>query len=750
MSQEHNTPLLSPVQLGRLQLQNRIVMAPLTRSRADAGAVPHASAPLYYAQRASAGLIVSEGVCISPQAVGHPGVPGIWHDAQVDGWRRVTDAVHARDGRIVLQLWHTGRSSHSSVLPEGAMPVGPSAIAVEGTTFTAQGLLPFETPRELSLDEIKETIRQYGRGAERALAAGFDGVEIHGANGYLIDQFLHASSNRRDDDYGGTVEKRCRFLSEVVAQVTAAVGADLVGLRLSPSSSFGDMDDPDPAALYGYVLAGLEGSGLAYLHIVEPGISGAETATAGPVSIDSAWCRERWAGGLIGAGDYTRETGEEAVRDGRVDAVAFGRALLANPDLPERFAQRAPLNAPERATFYGGDDRGYLDYPSLEAQTLLEELRRRIRDGEAHVVPSIETLGAHTSVDTWPLAWSVQRLRAEDGIGLERPELAIPTLDAAIDARAVLQLGVAWIVSGQVEDETASILRDQADAVRSWISDGRFTDRERYLAANEVLHNQLVAVAGSRSLLAAFQTLELRTHIADALGDSSVAHPELEAAYQHLVSGVTGTDFQEAREAILAFARIARERVGEGDARKQEDGHSDRTAAEPAAPVAPSAAEMTETVPTDASDAVAALLEAIDARSIIEIGVTQYLRDAPVDPAQQAMLAERVRRLDALVEADRFVDVARYVGENSAFHNAYVGLLHNPALSRVFGELDVPNLMMRTTSRTSPTRGEIVDEYRRWVQALLAADIEEACRAIADYTERVREILTGRSDYAKR
>ena len=750
-SSERASALLSPVELGRLQLSNRIVMAPLTRSRASATGVPHESARLYYAQRASAGLIVSEGACISPTGVGHPDVPGLWMDEQLAGWRSVTDAVHARGGKIVAQLWHTGRASHPTVQPNGEAPVGPSAVAAKGTTFTRDGIVPFVTPRELTSSEVRETVGDYARAAENALRAGFDGVEIHGANGYLIDQFLHESANRRTDEYGGSIENRCRFLFEVVEEVVAAIGADRVGLRLAPSSSFGDMHDSDPAAVFDRAVVGVAEVGLAYLHIVEPGISGADTIAAGPISIDSAWCRERWPGGLIAAGDYTRDTGEEAIQSGRVDAVAYGRAILANPDLKERFAQGAALNAPERATFYGGDDHGYLDYPSLEAEHIRGELRRRILAGEAHVLPDIEPVGPHSTIDSWPLAWAVQRLRTDEGVVSESAVTDAPTLKAAIDARTVIELGVAWVVSGRIGQEPASVLREQADRVRSLIKDGEFVDREQYLVSNEALHNQLVAVAGNRALLDAFQSLELRTQIADALKDSSTAHPEVEEAYGRLVDAVTGSDFQQAREAILAFGRIARERVGGHDA-------ATSPAATPASAGAlagvgesssatPSAAELIETDPTDARDAVAALLEAIEARSIIEIGVTQFLRDRPIPDSQRKALLERVERLSSLLQGDRFVDVARYVAENSAFHDAYVGLLENPALLGVFRVLDVPNLMMQTTTRTSPTRSEIIDDYRRLVQALPDGDADEASEAIAAYMDRVHDIVTSRPDY---
>jgi N-ethylmaleimide reductase len=414
MASQTRTLLMEPHTLGELRLRNRVVMAPMTRSRALPDGSPHASAPLYYAQRATAGLIVSEGTCISPEAVGHPAVPGIWSEAQVHAWRGVTRAVHAADGTILLQLWHTGRASHRSVQRYGASPVGPSPIAIDGTTFTPHGILPYEPPRELHSREIPRVIDDYARGAVMALRAGFDGVEIHGANGYLVDQFLHASSNRRVDDWGGSTENRCRFLFEVVRAVADAVGGARVGLRLSPSSSFNDMSDPDPEVLYECVLSGLRGCQLAYLHIVEPGVSGSQTEEVGLASIDSSWVRARWDGGLIAVGNYTRDRAEIAIEKNGADAVAFGRAFLANPDLPERLAQGAPLNDADRATFYGGGDEGYLDYPSLEAERIYDEL---LTHGDGRNAYNTLALSSETPLDEWGMAWAVGRL---DGHGSSR------------------------------------------------------------------------------------------------------------------------------------------------------------------------------------------------------------------------------------------------------------------------------------------------------------------------------------------
>lgn len=360
--------LLSPVDFGNLQLRNRIVMAPMTRSRSTGGVLP-ATAPLYYEQRSGAGLIVTEGACISPTAVGNPSVPGIWNDQQAAVWRAVTDRVHAAGGTIVLQLWHAGRCSHPSVQPAGMLPMAPSPIAVTGLTFTAQGRVPFPVPRQIRRPEIPGLVRSYAEAGARAIAAGFDGVEIHGANGYLPDQFLHLSSNRRTDDYGGPAGNRARFLVEVAEAVSTAAGPGRTGVRLSPASTFNDMDDPDPEGLYAHLLERLAGCGLAYLHVVEPGIAGSEPTEPVRGALDSCWVRQRWLGGLIAAGNYTRATALEALRSGRADAVAFGRPFISNPDLPHRLARGLPLEPAIRELFYGGADAGYTDYPTWGEST---------------------------------------------------------------------------------------------------------------------------------------------------------------------------------------------------------------------------------------------------------------------------------------------------------------------------------------------------------------------------------------------
>ena len=364
MSAKQPLTLLTPAPLGPYSLPNRMVMAPMTRSRAGEGRVPTEMAATYYRQRASAGLIVTEATQVSPQGVGYPDTPGIHTDEQVEGWKRVTAAVHEQGGRIFLQLWHVGRISHPSLQPEGALPVAPSVIAPEGMAKTYQGAQPFVTPRALELDEVPGVVRQFAEGARRALDAGFDGVEIHGANGYLIDQFLRDGTNHRTDAYGGSIEKRARFLLEVAEAVAKVWGADRVGVRLSPLSPFNSMSDSDPEAIFGYVAGELGKLGIAYLHAAT--LVGAENPESREHRM-AALLRERLGGPLMVNGGVTRETGDAVVASNLAALVAFGTLFLANPDLPERFAEGAPLNAPDRATFYGGDHRGYIDYPTRAA-----------------------------------------------------------------------------------------------------------------------------------------------------------------------------------------------------------------------------------------------------------------------------------------------------------------------------------------------------------------------------------------------
>jgi N-ethylmaleimide reductase len=352
--------LFTPFQLGPLLLPSRIVMAPMTRNRAGDGNVPTPLDVEYYRQRTSAGLIITEATQVSPQGVGYPATPGIHSDAQVAGWRRVTDAVHQAGGRIFLQLWHVGRISHPSMQPGGALPVAPSAIAAEGEVFTASGPQPFVVPRALETDEIEGVVAQFEAGARRALAAGFDGVEIHGANGYLIDQFLRDGTNRRTDRYGGSVENRARFLLEVTEAVIGVWGAARVGVRLSPLGTFNSMSDSDPARTFGFAAEALGRYGLAYLHVVE----GGDESGDGP--FDWAELRRRFRGPYMANGNYNRERASAALAAGRADLVSFATAYIANPDLVERFRLDARLADPAPSKFYGGDHRGYTDYPALD------------------------------------------------------------------------------------------------------------------------------------------------------------------------------------------------------------------------------------------------------------------------------------------------------------------------------------------------------------------------------------------------
>jgi N-ethylmaleimide reductase len=354
------TDLFTPIPLGPTELGNRLVMAPMTRNRAGAGDVPTDLNGLYYAQRAGAGLIITEATQISPQGVGYPNTPGIHSADQIAGWRCVTDAVHARGGRIFLQLWHVGRISHPVLQPDGATPVAPSAIKPEGKAWTGQGMLPFVMPRALETSEIAGIVEQYREGAINAVEAGFDGVEIHAANGYLIDQFLRDKTNRRSDRYGGSAANRTRFLLEVTEAVAEIWDSERVGVRLSPSNPFNDIADSNPAGTFGHAVAELAKLNLAYLHLVEP--TDQKVATLG-IRLDAAHFRARWRGPLIACTGYDRERANAVLAAGSADLIAFGTLFLANPDLPERFRRNAALNRPVRETFYGGAEKGYTDYP---------------------------------------------------------------------------------------------------------------------------------------------------------------------------------------------------------------------------------------------------------------------------------------------------------------------------------------------------------------------------------------------------
>ena len=362
--------LFEPARLGALALSHRVVLAPLTRLRsAQPGDIPTALNAEYYAQRASqGGLLITEATDISDDARGYPGAPGVHSPAQIAGWRGVTDAVHAKGGLIVNQIWHCGRISHSTMRTDGSVPVAPSAIAAPGGHVNVRGEgVAFETPRSLEIGEIAGIVAQFRQAAVNAKDAGFDGVEVHGANGYLLDQFLRDGSNQRSDRYGGSFENRTRFLLEVIDAVAGVYGAERVGVRLSPWGSFNGMEDSDTGALFDHVVAALATRGLAYLHLVEPRADqGSDVNALNADAPDAASRFKRIFGGpVIAAGGFTRETGAEAVAAGNADAIAYGRLFIANPDLPERFRQGAALNRHDRSTFYGGGAEGYTDYPAM-------------------------------------------------------------------------------------------------------------------------------------------------------------------------------------------------------------------------------------------------------------------------------------------------------------------------------------------------------------------------------------------------
>ncbi len=363
--------LFDPLQLGDLVLKNRIIMAPLTRMRSkQPGNIPYELNAEYYAQRASAGLIISEATQISPLAQGYPATPGIYSPEQIAGWKLVTDAVHQKGGKIFLQLWHVGRISHSSLHPVEGLPVAPSAIAPSGNVMNAQfKQVPYETPRALELPEIAGIIADYKTAAQNAKDAGFDGVEVHGANGYLLDQFLQDGSNKRTDIYGGSIENRSRLLLEVVDAVVDVWGKDRVGVRLSPFGTFNSMSDSDTTVLFNYVFEKLSQRGIVYVHVIEPRATnaggGGADASDDSVPSTSEIFRQSFYGVFISAGGYSLETAQSALENDLADAVAFGRIFIANPDLVERFEKKTPLNKYDRATFYGGGAAGYTDYPAL-------------------------------------------------------------------------------------------------------------------------------------------------------------------------------------------------------------------------------------------------------------------------------------------------------------------------------------------------------------------------------------------------
>ncbi len=349
------TKLFTPVQIGRLTLPNRLVMAPMTRSRADDAGVPSNLVVSYYAQRASAGLIITEGVYPNALGKGYVRTPGIETDAQVAAWQEVTEAVHARGGRIFMQLMHCGRISHPSLLPAGTQPVAPSAIKPAGQAWTGAGMEEFVTPRALDLTEIAGVVEDYRQATRRALSAGFDGVELHAASGYLPEQFLSSGSNQRTDAYGGSVAKRARFVLEVLAAMVAEGGGDRVGIKISPEMGFNDIVDATPQETYGYLVEQLRELKLAYLHV----------ALFGTSTDYHALLRPRFDGAYLIGGGLDQPRAEALIADGQADATVFGAAFLANPDLPERLRHGAALNAPDKNTFYSPGANGYTDYPAL-------------------------------------------------------------------------------------------------------------------------------------------------------------------------------------------------------------------------------------------------------------------------------------------------------------------------------------------------------------------------------------------------
>jgi N-ethylmaleimide reductase len=356
--------LFSPVQLGAINLSHRVVMAPLTRQRSEQpGDVPGPLMVEYYGQRASeGGLIISEATTVAITGRGYLGAPGIYSDEQVAGWKKVVDAVHAKGGRMLLQLWHVGRVAHVD-MTGGETPIGPSVVPFEGIAYTKNGWVPVSPHRALQIEEIPDVIEQYRQGARRAEAAGFGGVELHSGNGYLLDQFLQDGSNQRTDAYGGSSENRARLLLEVTAAAVSIWGSDRVGVRMSPGTKFNGVSDSNPDGTFGYAAEQLNRFGLAYLHLIEPRIKGNVLIEDGLPPVAAAQMRKIFKSKIIAAGGFEPDTAEAIVEKGDADLVAFGRHFIANPDLPKRIKLRLPLNLYDRKTFYGGDAHGYTDYP---------------------------------------------------------------------------------------------------------------------------------------------------------------------------------------------------------------------------------------------------------------------------------------------------------------------------------------------------------------------------------------------------
>jgi N-ethylmaleimide reductase len=357
------TDLFSSARFGAIGLSNRVVMSSLTRNRAGTGNVPTSLAVEYYRQRASAGLILTEATPICAEGHGYPRTPGIHTPEQIAGWQQVTDAVHGAGGKIALQLWHVGRISHPDLQPGGALPVAPSAIRPAGQVFTGQGMKDFVMPRALRTEELPALVATYVRAARNAMDAGFDGVEVHAGNGYLLDQFLRSSTNQRTDAYGGSKENRARLLLEVMSAICSEIGSERVGVRLSPVTPFNDLSDANPQETFDYVVAQLNPLRLAFLDVLQ-GTGGAPREQWLPFDYDRL--RALYEGNLIRNNGYDFATAQAALNSGAADAIAFGRLLLANPDLVERFRRGAPLNPPDYATFYTGEAKGYTDYPFLQ------------------------------------------------------------------------------------------------------------------------------------------------------------------------------------------------------------------------------------------------------------------------------------------------------------------------------------------------------------------------------------------------
>lgn len=350
--------LFEPYKLGAITLKNRAVMAPLTRNRASAGLVPNALAAEYYSQRAGAGLLITEASQISQQGQGYQDTPGIYSTEQIAGWRKVTDAVHARGGHIFLQLWHVGRISHTDLQPNNGAPVAPSALRANTKTFVGGAFTDVSEPRALLLDEIPGIVDSFRRGAANALQAGFDGVEIHGANGYLLDQFARDGANKRTDAYGGSIANRARLMLDVAKAVTEEIGAARTGIRISPDVPANDLVDSNPQPLFEHIVDGLNALKLTYLHVIE--------AARDVAAFDYGSLRKRFKGAYIANNGYDFERATKALKANEADLIAFGKLFIANPDLVARLKQGAALNQPDQATFYGGGAKGYTDYPALE------------------------------------------------------------------------------------------------------------------------------------------------------------------------------------------------------------------------------------------------------------------------------------------------------------------------------------------------------------------------------------------------